>query len=248
MTNFFYNLVVFFSYITPGHYFWVAIVLITVILRLAFMKPTFNMLKTQKKQKKVQGQLSEIKAKYKDDPKAQQEATMAIYKQEGINPLGSCLPLIIQMVLLYGFYQVFRMSDLSVVKPDIIYSFVPRPETLNTWFFGMDLTQTIAQVVKGPVGWVGYIFPVLTGGTQLIQSLQARSLQPVSEKGSKEGDFARAMSMQMTYFFPLITAYISYTLPSALSIYWITQTVFMVVQQYFIMKKFQDEEIVAEEV
>lgn len=248
MTQFFYNLVVLFSYLTPQHYFWVSIVLITILIRLAFLKPTFTMLSTQKKQKNVQKKLNEIKQQYKDDPKAQQEAIMAVYKQEGINPLGSCLPLVIQMVLLYGFYQIFRLQGLDVVKPELLYSFMPHPEHLNTWFFGVNLTQTVAELVKGPVGWVAYIFPLLTGGTQLIQSLQARAMQPPAEKGSKEGDFSRAMTAQMTYFFPIITTYISYTLPSALSIYWITQTLAMIIQQYFIMKKFQQEEVVAEEV
>ncbi len=248
MTQFFYNLVVLFSYLTPQHYFWVSIVLITILIRLIFLRPTFTMMKTQKKQKNVSKRLAEIKVQYKDNPKAQQEATMAVYKEEGINPLGSCLPLIIQMVLLFGFYQIFRLSNLDVVKTDMLYSFMPKPEHLNTWFLGVDLTKTVAEVIKGPVGWVGYIFPLLTGGTQLIQSLQARSLQPAAEKGSKEGDFSRAMTAQMTYFFPLITTYISYTLPTALSIYWITQTVAMIIQQYFIMKKFKEEELVAEEV
>ena len=249
MTQFFYNLLVFFTYLTPGHYVWVAIVVITVLIRLAFMKPTYTMMKTQKKTKNVQKQINEIKAQYKDDQKAQQAAIMEIYKQEGINPLGSCLPLIIQMVLLFGFYGVFRHGNLSaVIKPEMLYSFVPHPASLNIWFFGMNLTETINTVVKGPVGWVGYIFPLLTGGTQLIQSIQAKALQPAAEKGSKEGDFSRAMMMQMTYFFPLITTYISFTLPSALSIYWITQTGMMILQQSIIMKKFKDEEIVAEEV
>ena len=249
MTQFFYNLLVFFTYLTPGHYVWVAIVVITVLIRLAFMKPTYTMMKTQKKTKNVQGQINAIKVQYKDDQKAQQAAIMEIYKQEGINPLGSCLPLIIQMVLLFGFYGVFRHGNLSAaIKPEMLYSFVPHPDSINIWFFGMNLTETINTVVKGPVGWVGYIFPLLTGGTQLIQSLQARALQPKAEKGSKEGDFSSAMMMQMTYFFPLITTYISFTLPSALSIYWITQTGMMILQQSIIMKKFKEEEVVAEEV
>ena len=249
MTQFFYHLLVFFTYLTPGHYVWVAIVVITVLIRLALMKPTYTMMKTQKKTKNVQGQINAIKVQYKDDQKAQQAAIMEIYKQEGINPLGSCLPLIIQMVLLFGFYGVFRHGNLSAaIKPEMLYSFVPHPDSINIWFFGMNLTETINTVVKGPVGWVGYIFPLLTGGTQLIQSLQARALQPKAEKGSKEGDFSSAMMMQMTYFFPLITTYISFTLPSALSIYWITQTGMMILQQSIIMKKFKEEEVVAEEV
>ena len=248
LTNFFYNLLVLFTAVIPGHYIWISIVLITLIIRFVFVKPTYSMLKTQNKQKGVQKHLNEIKEKYKDDKAAQQKAIMELYKEQGINPLGSCLPLIAQMVLLIGFYGVFRLGDLAVLKPELLYDFVPKPDSLNVWFFGVNLSQTVAEVVKGPVGWVGFIFPVLTAGTQLFQSFQSRSLQPKSQEGDKTGDMMKAMNTQMVYFFPLITAYISYTLPTALSIYWITQTVFMVVQQHFIIKKFQTEEIVAEEV
>jgi len=248
LTNFFYNLLVFFAYLIPGHYVWISIVIITVLIRLAFLKPTYSMLKTQGKQKNVQKDLAAIKEKYKGDQKAQQQATMELYKKEGINPLGSCLPMIIQIILLLGFYGVFTKIGFATIHLDKLYSFIPHPPSLNAWFFGADLTQTVAQLVKGPVGWVALLFPILTGATQMYQSIQAKALQPKPTPGDKTADFSRALNTQMTYFMPLLIAYISYTLPSALSIYWITQTIAMVVQQHFMIKKLQDEEAVVEEI
>jgi len=248
MTQFFYNLLIFFSWLVPGHYVWISIVIITVLIRLVFMRPTFTMMKTQNKQKAVQKEINELKEKYKDDKKTQQQAIMDLYKKEGINPLGSCLPMIIQIVLLFGFYGVFRNGNLEGIKPEMIYSFIPRPDSINIWFFGADLTKTVADLAKGPVGVVAYLFPALTAATQLVQSLQSKALQPKPAHGDKTADFSRIMTSQMIYFFPLMTAYISYTLPSALSIYWITQTVFMVIQQHFIIRKLKDEEVVVEEV
>lgn len=248
LTNFFYNLLVLFAYLIPGHYVWISVVLITVLIRLAFLKPTYTMLKTQGKQKNVQKDLEAIKLKYKDDQKAQQQAIMDLYKKEGINPLGSCLPMIIQIVLLFGFYGVFTRIGFNEIHLDKLYSFTPHPTTLNPWFFGADLTQTVANLIKGPVGWVAILFPVLTGLTQMYQSIQARALQPKPTPGDKAGDFSKALNTQMTYFMPLFIGYISYTLPAALSIYWITQTVAMVIQQHFMIKKLKDEEVVVEEI
>ena len=248
LTNFFYNLLVFFAYVIPGHYVWVSVVLITVLIRLAFLKPTYSMLKTQSKQKNVQGEINKIKAEYKDDQKLQQQKIMELYKKEGVNPLGSCLPMIIQIVLLFGFYGVFTKVGFTELHLDRLYSFIPHPASLNAWFFGADLTQTVKQLVSGPVGYVAILFPVLTGLTQMYQAIQAKALQPKPTPGDKTADFSKMLNTQMTYFMPLLIAYISYTLPSALSIYWITQTVAMIIQQHFMIKKLQDEEIIIEEI
>jgi YidC/Oxa1 family membrane protein insertase len=206
------------------------------------------MLKTQGKQKNVQADLNKIKEQYKDDQKAQQAAIMELYKKEGINPLGSCLPMVIQIVLLFGFYGVFTKIGFATIHLDKLYSFTPHPASLNPWFFGADLTQTVATLFKGPVGWVAILFPVLTGLTQMYQSIQAKALQPKPTPGDKTADFSKALTTQMTYFMPLFIAYISYTLPGALSIYWITQTLAMIIQQHFMIKKLKDEEVVVEEI
>lgn len=247
LTNFFYNLLIFFTLI-PGHYVWISVVIITILIRLAFLRPTYTMLKTQSKQQNVQGKLNEIKAKHKDDQKAQQQAIMELYKKEGINPLGSCLPMIIQIILLLGFYGVFRAIGFDSIHLDRLYSFTPHPTTINAWFFGMDLTKTIAQLIKGPVGYMALLFPIITGLSQMYQSIQARALQPKPAAGDKQADFSRALNTQMTYFMPILIAYISYTLPAALSIYWVTQTIAMVVQQHFMIKKLKEETVVVEEI
>jgi YidC/Oxa1 family membrane protein insertase len=250
MSTIFYNLVVLVTSVVPGHYVWVSIVVITILLRLIFVKSTYGMLKTQHKQKGLQGELSKIKETHKADPKAQQQATMDLYKREGVNPLGSCLPMIVQIVLLIGFYSVFTKIGIGgEVKANLLYSFVPHLASLNSHFFGIDLALKVSDLVKlgGTIGIVSYLFPILTGGSQLWLSILTKQMQPKNEPG-KQPDFASALNTQMMYIFPIMTAYISFTLPSALSIYWIVQTVFMAFQQQMIMKKLKEEEIITEEV
>jgi len=81
MSQFFYNLLVFFAYLIPGNYVWVAIVLITVILRLIFVPSSFGMARMQKKQKSMQVKMDAIREKHKDDKAAQQKATLELYKE-----------------------------------------------------------------------------------------------------------------------------------------------------------------------
>lgn len=247
MTQFFYNLLVFFSYLIPGHYVWVAIALITILLRLIFVPSSFSMARMQKKQKLMQGRMNEIKEKHKDDKTAQQQALMDLYKEEKFNPLSSCLSSIVQIVVLIGFYGVFTRVGLSGgVHTDLLYSFTPRPDFLNTTFFGLDLTKNIAELVRGGgAGVWALAFPIIAGGLQLILSIQMKAVQAKPKPG-EENAMANLMTGQFTYIFPLMTAYISYTLVAALSVYWVVQTAFMVIQQKFINDKVHLAEEVAE--
>jgi len=241
MTNFFYNLLIAFTALVPGGYVWVAVVLITVLLRLIFLKPSLDMVKIQHRQKELQPHVDKLREIHKDDKKTQQQAIMDLYKKEGFNPLSGCLPMIVQLVVLIGFYRIFTKIGLTGgVHADLLYSFTPRPDTVNTGFLGYDLAQTVVQLTKGGglKGTLAFAFPAVTAATQLIQSLQARSLQPKPAAG-KRGDFSQALTGQMTYLFPIMAGYISYTLNAALSIYWITQTVFMIVQQVVIVRRLQ---------
>lgn len=245
LTQFFYNLIVTITAIIPGHYVWISIALITIILRLIFLPSSLKMTHMQKKQKDVQHKIDAIKQKHQGDKKAEQQATMDLYKQEGINPLSSCLPMIVQIVVLIFFYQVFRTPDLGVIKTQFLYSFTPHINSLNTSFFGLDLAQTVKQLTVAGSIWA-YAFPVLAGATQLIQALQSRALQP---RSTGQGDsFQKAMNTQFVFLFPIMTAWISYTLTAALSIYWIIQTVFMIGQQWYVMRNMQPQVLACEPV
>lgn len=241
LTDFFYNLLVAISYITPGHYVWVGIVVITLLIRFAFLKPSIKLVEVQHKQKKLAPKLEELKGKHGDDKEALQKATLDLYKQEGVNPLSGCLPMIVQLIVLIAFYKIFRQMGMGEIKLDHLYSFTPRPSALNPYFFGIDLSQTVMAIFNagGIKAYFVLLFPILAAGTQLIQSLQTRAMQPKQSSGQEEG-FQKALNAQFTYFFPLMTGYISYTLTSALSIYWITQTVFMIIQQALVTRKFKE--------
>lgn len=241
LTDFLYNILVLFAYITPGHYVWIGIVLVTALIRLAFLKPSLKLVEVQHKQKKLAPKLEELKGKHKDDKEALQKATLDLYKQEGVNPLSGCLPMIVQLVVLISFYRIFTNIGMSEIRPEHLYSFVPRPETINHYFFGIDLSKTVMEIFKGGgvLGYLALLLPLLAGGTQLIQSLQMKAMQPQQAQGDT-ASFQKALNAQFTYLFPVMTAYISYTLISALSLYWITQTVFMIAQQYYATKKFAE--------
>jgi YidC/Oxa1 family membrane protein insertase len=219
-----YNLLVFLHNVIPGHDLGVAIIILTIIIRFILYPSSKKAIETQRAQLEYQPELDKIKEKYKDDKEKQTQETMAFYKKHKINPFSSCLPLLIQMPILIALYWVFR-SSLSVDSFQLLYPFVHQPASLNTQFLGL------VNLIRPEV----YVFPILAGATQFLQSWMLLKRKKAEKKEEKK-DMMSVMSKQMTYIFPIITVLFAASLPAAISLYWITTNLFSIVQQYIIMR------------
>src|SRR4051812_37319042 len=99
------NILVFLHNIIPGHDIGVVIILTTILIRLALAPSFHKSLKSQKTMNELQPKLNQVREKYKDDKEGQAKAMMELYKDHKINPLSSCLPLLIQLPILIALYQ-----------------------------------------------------------------------------------------------------------------------------------------------
>lgn len=221
-----FNLLILIVFLTPGHYLWVAILVLTLLIKLALLPSSINMIRSQKRMKDLQPEIEMIKRDFKEDKAGEQKATMELYKREKINPLASCLPLLIQLPILGILYYAFRMG-IDTARFDLLYPFTPHPAFINTHLLWLDL----AKVDR-------YFLPVLAGILQYFQAKQMNALNPVPAKGTKDkgGDFQRAMVSQTTYIMPLFTVLIASSLPAALSFYWVVTTALGILQQWYIVK------------
>lgn len=217
-----YNVLVLLVIFTPGHSVGVAIILITIIIRIILYPSTKKSLIAQKKIRKLQPKLEEIKKTYKGDPQAQNKALMELYKTEKVNPLGSCLPLLIQLPIFFVLYRVFYNYSLHGFDSNSLYSFVAKPEFVNTYFFGIDLAQKEF-----------WILPIVTG---LLQFWQSKQLMPKTSANSKD-DPSAMITKQMTYFFPIIIFITARSFPAALPLYWSANSLFSIVQQWWILRE-----------
>src|SRR5512137_1289917 len=97
--------------------FGFAIILFTLVVKLVTMPLTFQQLRASKAMQDLQPQLKELQKKYKDDKEKLAQAQMDLYKQAGVNPLGGCLPMIIQMPIWIGLYQaLFKLAEVGTLK------------------------------------------------------------------------------------------------------------------------------------
>lgn len=228
------NLLVGITYILPTHSMGLAVILVTIIIRLILLPSSLHhakqMYRNQSKMGEIKSKIAEINKKYKDDKTKKAEETMALYKKAGINPASGCLPLLIQLPIMIALYQVF----LGGISPDVyplLYNFVTPPPEVSLMFVGVNLQES------------NLILALLAGIGQFVQVKYFSPTPPAAAPGGddKSAEMMAAMQKNMTYIFPVMTVFISLQFPAALALYWLTSTVFAIGQQYILKKKFHLE-------
>ena len=218
-------LVLLYQYL-PGHDFGVAIISLTVLIRIIFYPLGIQAIKSQKILQDLQPKLKEIQEKYKGDREKLARATMELYQKEKINPFSGCLPLLIQLPILIALYRVF-WKGLQSGQMNNLYSFVPFPGEISPTFLGI-INLSLPSL----------ILAILAGAFQFFQTKMVTPQKIYSrEEKKKTPDFSQLMQQQMLYFFPIFTVLILLKLPSAIALYWIITSIFSILQQYLIFQK-----------
>lgn len=218
----FLNALIFIYNSLPGRDFGLAIVVMTVVVRLVLMPLSIKALVSQRNITKIQPKLKELQTKYKNDKQALSRETMVLYKEHGVNPLSGCLPILIQLPILIALYQVFN-SGFKETSFNMLYNFVKNPGTINHLAFGLFDIAT-----KNP------IMAVLAGGLQFVQTKISTANQPTGA-GAQDNPMM-AMNKQMLYFFPIFITIIAWNLPFGLTLYWVVTTLFSIFEQLYISK------------
>jgi len=214
-------LMVFYTY--TGRDFGVAIILLTILIKVLFYPLGAKAIRSQKALSEMQPKVKEVQEKYKDNKEEQVKQIMALYKEEKINPFSGCLPMLIQLPFLIALYQVF-WRGIAADQLVFLYAFVPNPGALDSMFFNfLDLSKA------------SFALALIAG---ILQFVQTRMVMPkhTSQPGKKP-DMSIMMQKQMQYLFPIFTVIILLRIPSAVGLYWITNTVFSIGQQYLVFRK-----------
>lgn len=224
-----FNLLVGIYNVVPGHDFGVAIIVLTILVRLVLYPLAQSGIKSQKALSDIQPEIKALQKKHKDNKEKQAQELMKLYKEKHINPAGGCLPLLIQLPVLIALFQVLR-KGVNGEGVALLYSFVSRPETINPMFIGLiDLGAT------------SVILAVLAGITQFIQGKMLAPASSTQSSGGK-GDFSSSLNKQMVYTMPVFTLLIALRFPAGLSLYWVVNNLFSIFQQYLIIRKKQKDE------
>lgn len=191
----------------------IAIILFTILTRLAMLPLTIKQLKSSKKMQELQPMMADLRRKYgKDQQKLTQEMTK-LYREQKVNPAGSCLPLLIQLPIFIGVYQAVINLVTNGGFPSSVLSFLGIQLGEIAWRDG-----TIA-------GWQYLILPILSVVLQMLVTLMAQpKIQDPQQK---------AMS-QAFLFMPIIFGYIGFTFNQGAVLYWVAGSLLAVIQQFFV--------------
>jgi YidC/Oxa1 family membrane protein insertase len=198
----------------------VAIILLTLGIKLATWPLTAKSYRANAAMQGLQPKMKELQAKYKDDPKKLNEQTMALYQKEGVNPLGGCLPMVLQIPVFFALYSMFN-TQFDLRGASFIPGWIPDlslPESV--WHWGSPLWL---------LNWTDLrILPFVMVGTQIWTSLLS---QPAGGATGQQ----RILTMGL----PLMFLFWMYEMPSGLMVYWCAQNILTVVQQWYINKHFK---------
>jgi YidC/Oxa1 family membrane protein insertase len=205
--------------------FGLAILIVTVMVKLAFFPLANRSYRSMAKMKKIQPQIAALKDLYPDDRVKQQQEQMALFKREGVNPVAGCLPMVIQIPVFFALYKVIFITiemrhapffgwirDLSAPDPTNVFT-----------LFGLIPWNPTALPVFGHFLALG-IWPLIMGVSMFFQmKMNPEPADPVQK--------------QMFSWMPVIFTFMLGTFPAGLVIYWTWNNTLTVLQQYYIMTK-----------
>ncbi len=204
----------------------IAIILLTIFVKLCMLPLTRKSMRSQHKMQQVQPLIKELKEKYKNDPKRQQAETMRVFKENGVSPVGGCLPMVIQLPIFFALYGAFSKSFLirqqdfipgwinDLSQPDHLFHLPFEIPFFNIQFFNL--------------------LPVI----YLLMQLLHMHMMP------KSTDPQQQQQQKMMKYMPIIFVFIFYSMPSGLVLYFVTQSFLTVIEHYFI-KRNTDHEAIA---
>lgn len=257
-----FNILVFIYALIPGHNFGLALILFTIVVRLALWPLVKKQLHQVKVMRKLQPELKKIKQAAKGDRQKESMMTMALYKEYGVNPFGSIGVVLLQLPILFGLYSgLNRLIHDPHEIVDFAYPFLQDFSWIQhlsknihdfdaTLFGFVDLTRS---ALGNGVYWPALIIVALSAVVQFYQSKQlipsdkdARKLRDILKaagegKQADQSEVNAAVSRTTVYMLPAMVFIFTVNIASALSLYWLVGGIVAFIQQSIILREDAEE-------
>lgn len=204
-----------FIYDLVGHYAW-AIIVFTVVIKLALLPLTHAQNRSMKSMQEIQPKIDEIKKKYPNNQEKQSQMTLELYKEHKVNPFMGCLPLLVQIPILFGLFKVLRDPVQYVFKTEAAF------QAADQGFFWVKSMSQPDIIMLGSIA-VPFILPIVAAVATYIDSSLMQKGQPKNQ-----------MTTSMTYMVPIMILMSGKSFPAGLSLYWAVSNIFSILQKQFI--------------
>lgn len=241
------------------------LIIVTLLIRLATIPLTVMSQKSMTKTQLLQPEIEKLNKKYKNDKEKLSIEMQKLYTKNGVNPMGGCLPLVVQMFVLFGFIRVvysplkyilqLTNENIEAIRKGVgaartvyevtlcgmdgvkeqILALGKKPIDFD--FLGIDLTQ----MLKGNTGDIKmWIFPLLAVIATVITSLMSKNQM---KNQAQTNESAASMTNSMMMIMPVMTAYFTYIMPAGMSLYWFISTFAQIIQQAVINRIIKKETV-----
>ena len=225
-----YNALVALVSFIPGGDVGVAVILVTIVIRLLLLPSLFG--GAHPTGNGVEPKIKDLKEKHKGDKEKEALETLSLYREAKVNPFASILTVFIQIPILLALYFVFYYEPFPAINAARLYSFTPTPDIASLEFLGLISVASKSMVLA-----------LLAGITQFYQAHLALSgtMKP-SDTKSMQNDFQRIMGLQLKYVFPFLIGTIAYTTSGAIALYFITTNLAGSLQEIYVRRALTAEE------
>ena len=256
-----YNTLIFLIGVLPGHSVGLAIILLTIGVKLFILPLTHKSTKSQAKMKKIEPEAQKLRDKHKNNKQEQAKQIMELYKKHGVNPFSSCLLMLVQFPIIIALYWVFYKGFNGGVDPTLLYSFVSNSfvssfEVISTVFYKgfnggveylshfsfLDL-RSMNMIFLGVFDLAGksIILAFFAAVTQFFQMKLALPNLPKPKNSSKEISFkdelVKNMGVQMRYMMPIIVFFIAWQISAAIALYWTVSNIFSIIHELIVKRE-----------
>lgn len=210
-----------------------AIILVTIVVKLALSPLTKKSIKTQILMKRMEPELKEIKKNF-PNKEEQAKKTFDLYKKYGTNPFSGCLVVLLQFPIIIALYYVF-LDGISI-KPENIYSFIQIPAVLHTNFLGL-IEMSSQSIVLGILAAISQFILGYLSSPKKDKKIEIVKENSVRETKDFQEQLSDSMQMNIKYFLPLFIGFIAWKISAAIAIYLIVSNIFTIVQEWYIRKQ-----------
>lgn len=223
-----YNLFIWLIGLVPGGDAGVALIVLTLIMRVVLYPMFTAQIRMQMGMQAMQGEMAELKEKHKNDREAHARAQLALYKKHNFNPFAGIGATILQLIVLFALYFALFHAQLPAVDTAFLYSFVPAPDQVSTSFFGLVDLLTPHHL----------ILAVLVGATQYVAIWLTLRRSPAGTHLSSEQEAMQRMQQKMMlYVLPAVMTVTSYFFAGAVGLYFLVSNLFTIGQEWYIRRK-----------
>jgi YidC/Oxa1 family membrane protein insertase len=217
--------------------FGLSIVVLTVIIKLILFPLTLQQLKSMKANQVLQPKMAEIKKKYANNQQEQMLAMQALYKEHGFNPAAGCLPMFIQLPVLYGLFYALEfvvsnktsLANINSRLYPFVQPFAHLPNIQLEWFTFLNHAWHFSLGAPDPT----HVLPILAGLATFVQLRMSQARNAATSTAAANDPTAQSMKM-MQYVMPFVTVFIGWNFAAGLALYWTVSYAFQAVQQYFV--------------